>query len=431
MEGRHLFRPEDTLLNRGALLVALNAREPDAKGSEKFLVIVNIADTARYEEVVALFGYEFVDQLLAIRLDDLKPQLGNNPVYHLGFWTVGFIHEVRRGDTPGAFLDHLAFCLNRPAICRGVPVPFKPGIGVCGLAQAAGTASDLLQSTFLAAQASSRGTSAWQECAYDGEHGHRRAFSIIADVEPSLRSRADFELNFQARLHLPSQRFVCAEALLRWRHPTLGVISPNEFVPLVEKTGLIRELTFWVLSNAIEQAALWRRNGSALRVAVNISSKNLDEDDFIERVQALLAEHALDANFLELEFSETRMFANPELAKRKLSELRRLGIGISIDDFGIGLHSLANLGEIPAGAVNIDGSLIAGLRSNQRARAVVRAIIGLAHDLDIAVVGKMIESDAVLKQLAGWSCDYGQGYLFCRPMRAAEFLDWAQVNCDV
>jgi len=421
---------DDGLLGRNQLISQINLlRNPGLKFGEKFLVVVNIADTKRYEEIIALFGYEFADHLLSVRFDDLKPLIPDTPVYHVGFWSVGFIFTPGRNEHYSAFLEKLGTELGKPTICRGIPVPFKPGIGVCDLKKGLGSAADLLQSTFLAGQLSGRSTAIWSECYYEAEKDHRRAFSIIADVAPSLAAINDFELFYQARMHLPSGRFTGAEALLRWRHPTLGMISPNEFIPLVETTGLMNELTHWVLSRAIAQAVLWQKSGIFLRVAANISVKNVEEHDFVDRVEALLTHHGLAPKYLELEFSETRSFGDIDTIKGKLVALRKLGVGIAIDDFGIGPNSLANVGAIPAGIINIDGSLIAGLRDNLRSQAVVKAMIALAHDLQMEVVGKSVEFDAVLQRLASWSCDYGQGYLLCRPMQAAEFMEWCQKHC--
>jgi len=422
-------KSEDRLLTRNQLLNEIHvARRPDLKFSESFLIVINIADTKKYDEIIAIFGYEFADQLLTVRLEDFKHLVPNQAIFQVGFWSVGFIYTVSQHESYQAYLGRLAACLAKPTICRGVPVPFKAGIGVCDLKKGLGAAGDLLQSTFLAGQISGRTAAAWTEASYDPKNDHRRAFSVIADVAPSLDSLDDFELHFQPRLHLKSMRFTGVEALLRWRHPTLGVISPAEFIPLVETTGLIRELTNWVLSRAIEQLSVWHKSGLHLTIGVNISMKNFDEEDFVERVEALLTHYQIEPQYLELEFSETTSFVDVETARTKLVALRKRGVGIAIDDFGIGPNSLGNVGAIPAGIINIDGSLIAGLRDNLRSQAVVKAMIGLAHELGMTVVGKSIESEAILTRLAGWTCDFGQGYLLGRPMRAAEFTQWCQTN---
>jgi EAL domain-containing protein (putative c-di-GMP-specific phosphodiesterase class I) len=204
----------------------------------------------------------------------------------------------------------------------------------------------------------------------------------------------------------------------------LGLVTPDEFIPLVEMTGLIRELTGWVLSRAVEQAAQWRKAGLKITVCVNISEKNLEEEDFTERLESLLHVHGVKPEQLELEFSESQPFNDNMAARATLTRLRELGINIAIDDFGTGRNSLEYLESVPANVLKMDRSLIASMTKNLRHQVIVKSIISMAHDLGMTLVAEGLESPAILSQLVAWNCDYAQGYLFGRPQKPEDFLSW-------
>ncbi len=399
-------------------------RQEKLKPRQVFLVVINIADTKKYDEIIRIFGYKFADDLLKVRLDDLEFLGQRQTVYHVGFWSIGMIfHASPKEDYQNVF-DDLIEHLSKPIICRGIPIPINAGVGVCDLMRGLGSVEDLLQSTFLAGQIGRTTARGWAECNYELEDDHRRAFSIISEVGHSLTTLNEFELLFQPRIYLKSSRCSAVEALLRWHHPVLGLIAPDEFIPLVEMTGLIRELTIWVLEHAMAQAARWHKEGYRLKVCVNISSKNLGEADFVERLVTLMGVHGVSADYLELEFSESQPFQDMGAAAATLARLRELGVSIAIDDFGTGRNSLEYLESVPANVLKLDRSLINSLSKNLRHQVMVKSIVTMAHDLGMAVVAEGLESQPVLAQLMAWSCDYAQGYIFSRPVKAKEFLEW-------
>lgn len=415
----------DGLRARALLLREINLeRQEKLNERQVFLLVINIADTKRYDDIIRVFGYKFADDLLSIRIADLDFVNGRQPAYRVGFWSVGLIfHAFSRQDYESS-LARLIAALAKPVICRGIPVPIKAGVGVCDLMKGLGSAEDLLQATFLAGQVGASSPAGWAECNYDLSDDHRRAFSLISHAGYSLTKPNEFELTYQARIILASGRCNAAEALLRWHHPTLGTVMPDEFVPLIEMTGLVRELTFWVLSRAIAQAALWQAEGHNLKIAVNISPKNLEEPDFVARLAELLDVHRLPARFLELEFSESRSFTNADDARERLRDLRALGVSISIDDFGIGANGFLSLEHIPANVVKIDRHLVQSMADNARQRALVKSMIAMAHELDMAVVAEGVDSQRTLQILRAWDCDYAEGFLINKPMAAEPFIAW-------
>jgi EAL domain-containing protein (putative c-di-GMP-specific phosphodiesterase class I) len=426
------------LASREELLNALQvvSRMPLAE-NEAFLVVINIADTKDYDEIIRIFGYELADTIIDVRLASLDFLTAQTTLYNVGFWSVGFILEPATYENFKAFLDehaeiHKIFLsklvakLTEAIICRGIPIAITSGIGVCDLKKGLGTAQDVLQATFIAGQVSARTASGYTVCNYDLAEDNRRAFSIIADVGHSLSATQEFELVYQPRTDTRSGHCMGAEALLRWRHPSLGMIPPNEFIPLIEMTGLIRELSNWVLAHAIRQAVKWQNGKLDLRIAVNMSVKNLDEDDFVERVFKLLEHFELDPKHLELEFSESRPFSNFGAANVKVRALRDHGISVAIDDFGTGQNSFAYLQSTPANILKIDQSLIRGLKGDLQKQRVVKSLIAMAHEIGMAVVAEGVESMEMLEYLSSWGCDCLQGYYISRPMYEAEFETWCR-----
>ena len=418
------FGPE-TLRDRMDLLREINlVRQGRLVERRLFLIVINIADTKKYDEIIRVFGYKFADDLLGIRLADLEFITRRQPAFRVGFWSVGLVFQADDERDYEAALSRLLSMLAKPLICRGIPVTIRGGVGVCDLARGLGSAEDLLQATFLAGQAGAELPSGWLECNYDLSDDHRRAFALIAEAEASLATNSEFELSYQARVDLRSWRCMGAEALLRWHHPTLGLVMPDEFVPLIEMTGLVRELTAWVLTRAVAQTASWHAEGFNLKTCVNISAKNLAEPDFVGRLVALLEHYRLPPAFLELEFSERHRFENIEDAEQHLRALRELGVGLSLDDFGTGPNGFTSLETIPANVVKIDRRLINSVANSARQQALVKSLIRLAHEMGMQVVAEGLELPATQKMLLEWGCDAVQGFLINRPMPAEPFMAW-------
>jgi EAL domain-containing protein (putative c-di-GMP-specific phosphodiesterase class I) len=416
---------QETLRDRADLLREINLMRQDQVPERRvFLVVINIADTKKYDEIIRVFGYKFADDLLSIRLADLEFVTRRQPAFRVGFWSVGLVFQADEERDYEVMLTRLLSMLAKPVICRGIPVTIKGGVGVCDLARGLGSAEDLLQATFLAGQTGAELPAGWSECNYDLSDDHRRAFALIAEAEASLATDLEFELSYQARVDLRAWRCVGAEALLRWHHPTLGLVMPDEFIPLIELTGLVRELTVWVLTRAISQTAKWHADGFKLKTCVNISAKNLAEADFVGRLALLLEKFALPPEFLELEFSEKHRFENMDDAEQRLRELRDLGVSLSLDDFGTGANGFTSLETIPASVVKIDRRLINSVVDNAKQQALVKSLIRMAHEMGMQVVAEGLESPVTQKMLQDWGCDAAQGFLINRPMPAEAFIAW-------
>lgn len=244
------------------------------------------------------------------------------------------------------------------------------------------------------------------------------------ELEAQLRralARDEFELHYQPLLDLNTGKVCSAEALLRWRRAH-GLISPAEFIPLAEETGLIVPIGEWVLSSACRQAQRWRQNGYNLRIAVNISARQFRDSQLAERVRRQLLSTGLPAKQLKLEITESAVMDDAQSARAILSELQALGVGISIDDFGTGYSSLAYLRRFPISQLKIDRSFVHEITQHPDSAAIVHAIIGLARSLRLETVAEGVETEQQRDFLKDAGCDLLQGYLFSKPLPPTEFF---------
>ena len=252
--------------------------------------------------------------------------------------------------------------------------------------------------------------------------------SLEADLRRALE-RGEFVLHYQPKFSLATGKLVGAEALLRWNHPTRGMVPPLDFIPLAEETGLIVPLGNWVLHKACERANLWQSCGmSAVPIAVNISARQLRQANLPTTVTHVLAKSGLDPRWLELELTESMIMHNVDSTIAALAKLKHIGIRISIDDFGTGYSSLSYLSRFPVDALKIDRSFVRDVNTSADCRTITQTIILLAHGLGMTVVAEGVETREQLAVLQESGCDEVQGYLFSRPVPEDEFLQLVRSN---
>ncbi len=229
----------------------------------------------------------------------------------------------------------------------------------------------------------------------------------------------EFLLHYQPQVSLTTGQVVGVEALVRWLHPTLGLLSPAEFIPLAEQTGLIVRLGDWVLRRACRQSRAWQRAGlPPVMVSVNVSARQFRERDWVGQVAAALAESDLDPQWLELELTESLIMQDPRKAVMTMQALRDLGVQIAIDDFGTGYSNLSSLNTFPISRLKIDQSFVRGLPAALGSSAITGAVISLGNQLGLNVIAEGVETAAQMEFLRDRGCDAVQGYLVGRPMTA-------------
>jgi diguanylate cyclase (GGDEF)-like protein/PAS domain S-box-containing protein len=244
-------------------------------------------------------------------------------------------------------------------------------------------------------------------------------------IETRLRQaleQREFVLHYQPQVDLDSGRICGAEALVRWNDPDMGLIAPTDFIPIAEETGLIVPLGQWVLETACSQATIWHHSGyPGLRIAVNLSARQLASPALAETIEQILAKTGMDPRWLELELTETLLIQPDEISANNVNRLSRMGIRFSLDDFGTGYSALGYLNRFPLSSVKIDRSFVADVTRNPRASALTRSIISMAHELRLRVIAEGVETENQLLFLAGRDCDEVQGYFFGAPVPAAQF----------
>ncbi|MDR5769331.1 MULTISPECIES: bifunctional diguanylate cyclase/phosphodiesterase [unclassified Caballeronia] len=247
-------------------------------------------------------------------------------------------------------------------------------------------------------------------------------FELERDL-PAALAKKEFQLHYQA-IHEPHTREVrSVEALIRWRHPERGLVSPGVFIPILEESGFIAEVGAWVMDDALRQLALWRQAGArALGVSVNVSARQLRDATIVDVVDEALRRHALPASTLQLELTESALMDDPSLAQRTLGALKKLGVRIAIDDFGTGYSSLRYLADFAPDCVKIDRSFITRMESDQATRSIVCGIIQMCHTLGLSVTAEGVEETAQLELLRHAQCDFVQGFLLSRPVAPDDVL---------
>ncbi|HSZ06762.1 MAG TPA: EAL domain-containing protein [Solirubrobacteraceae bacterium] len=249
------------------------------------------------------------------------------------------------------------------------------------------------------------------------------------DLREALE-KGEFFLAYQPTFALSDMTPTGVEALIRWQHPTRGIVQPDAFIPLLEETGLITEVGRWVLREACRQGAAWRQGGYPIVMAVNVSARQLDTDELIADIEGALADSGLESEALTIEITETTLMRNIEETVRRLTEIKRLGVRIAIDDFGTGYSSLAHLQQFPVDALKIDRSFISGLRHNKEGETLIRTLVQLGKALSIETFAEGIEQQRELSLLRDEDCDNGQGFLFARPLDVAAIEAFFQRSRD-
>ena len=271
--------------------------------------------------------------------------------------------------------------------------------------------------------AKKRGGNAYAFHAGELDDRSRRYLDLYSDLRKAI-DRNEFQLYYQPKFDTATRRLIGAEALLRWQHPERGLVSPMDFVPLAEETGLIVPIGAWVFAEACRQIALWRRAGLVpVKIAVNVSWRQLAESDYLQSVRAALAQTGIEPRMVQIELTESMLLDRANETLPLLHKLREMGLKLSIDDFGTGYSSLSYLGQLPIDELKIDRSFVTPIDTDASGRGsvIVRAMIALAHSLGLAVVAEGVETEAQWAFLRDQACDQCQGFLFGKPVPVAEF----------
>ena len=403
------------LPNRRALLTALDtAFESGAP------VALLLLDLDRFKEVNDTLGHHVGDRLLRLVSERLREAVrGRGTVARLGGDEFAVLLPGGDAADAAAVADQLVAALEQPFPLADLQVGVGTSIGVAAAPGDADGPAELLQRADVAMYAAKSGTGG--KAVYDSAQYELSTdrLALLSELRSGLAA-GELRLVYQPVWDLQtSGACVAVEALVRWDSPTRGLVPPSDFVPLCERSTLVRDLTRFVLDEAFRQCRAWEDAGTRLNIAVNLSASNLAETDLPELVASLLQEHALAADRVVLEVTESAFVPDPEGAAMTLRRLVDLGVEIALDDFGTGWSSMSRLLELPIAAIKVDRSFVADLPHGPGA-AIVQASTALGHELGKFVVAEGIETAEQLARVVEIGCDIGQGYLMSVPLRPEE-----------
>jgi len=410
------------LMNRTAFGAALSVALSDLGSTTVAVAVINLL---RFRRINEHLGYPVGDEVLkaiASRLSAL-PSV-DSAVARLA--TDEFAAFTRLADPAQlqAWGTSLLAALVEPVIVEAQPIDIAATVGLALASGVQPDADDLLRRADVAVGRARREKHALAIYQDSFQPAAREQLSLLGELRRAVEED-ELRLYFQPKIELATNRVAGAEVLMRWQHPSRGLLSPAAFIPFAEQTGFIRRITRWALDRAAAQGAEWHRAGCSIPLAVNISADDIDER-LDSRIAAILGRHQLPPCLLSLELTESSFIDDPERALRVLTALASLGVGLSIDDFGTGYSSLGMLARMPVHEMKVDRSFVLGLASDAGYAAIVRSAIDMGHSLGLKVVAEGIETESIAGRLRELRCDIGQGYLYARPMSAQEFAAWLE-----
>jgi diguanylate cyclase (GGDEF)-like protein len=388
------------------------------------LAALLLIDLDRFKEVNDTMGHEHGDQLLVEVANRLRDALRHGDLLaRLGGDEFAVLAVLPHRGALGEVATRLHAALVRPFDVGGVAVELGGSIGIAVQPDHGDDVSTLLRRADVAMyQAKRTGT---QIETYDSARDpySPERLTLLGELRHAI-DHDELVLHFQPKVALASGRVMGVEALLRWQHPERGLLGPDQFLGLAERTGLIADVTRWVLEAAVRQCAEWREDGVDLPVAINLAAANIVDITLPARVAETLRRWDVPGDRLECEISEDTVMGDPRRATEVLERLRGLGVRLSLDDFGTGHSSLSYLKRLPLDEVKIDRSFVSGMAVDASDAAIVRSTIDLARHLGLDVVAEGVETEDVLDVLHSLNCDIAQGFLLSRPLPAAELGGW-------
>ena len=407
------------LANKHQLLEDLEDLARRGADSDGTILLVEIMPPDQAAHALRVLGSRQVDALTQIAMSLVHLCGGDGArLYHVGPMRCALLLDSAEGGE----IKQILTALREPIACDGVPITPQPAVGVHVFRARQSMPRDIFRRALNAVDEARQTHDGFAHYCPAHEEQSTRSFAILTAFGASLECEDQLTLMYQPRVSLSSGRMLGAEALLRWRHPQLGQISPGEFIPLIEQTAMARPMTTWVAKTAMRQARAWGESGLDLSVSINASALNLEERDFASRLLRIAADAGLDPSLVELEFTESAVARDARRVIEQLQELRAQGMAIAIDDFGTGYSNLSYIQQLPVSVLKIDQAFVFGLTASLKDQLLVRTMIGMAHDLGYRVVAEGIETQDAFDMLASWGCDEGQGYWMSRPIQAHAIL---------
>jgi len=389
----------------------------NAKRNKEIMAIL-VLDLDEFKEVNNTLGHFSGDMLLkqlasrlraTVRETDTVARLSADEFAIL-------LSEIKAKEDALQVAQKLCQAVERQFILGGINLNMLMSVGIVFFPEHGGDVDSLQQRAEVALYIAKQ-TKGFSIEVYSPEQDQRstRRLTLMGELRDAIEG-GGLLLHYQPKVDISSHRIVAVESLVRWQHPEYGMLPPDEFISLAERTGLIRPLTYWVMEEALRQCAEWQKHGFSIDVAVNVPVSVLLDSVFPDKLEAMLKQHQLAARRLVVEITESSLMEDQEYALQLLSHLSSIGVRISIDDFGTGYSSLAYLRRLPVSEIKIDQSFVMGMLENDNDEVIVRATIGLAHNLGMTVIAEGVAEKPILRKLAIWGCDLAQGHHISPPV---------------
>jgi diguanylate cyclase len=424
---RLAFNDELTgLSNRLAFTQGLHqASLRHAEAKEKLSVIV--INIHRFKPINKTLGRDFGDDLLRHVGQVLKQNILSEQDLVARLDADEFAVLLQQADQGKAtrYADKINQTFDEPVHVQGQAIDVRIAIGIALYPEHGMSEEALLNHAETALHESKVKKAPWIVYNTALEIDQSETLTLISDLKEAIQKN-QLLLYIQPKIDVTTRKTLGGEALIRWVHPERGMIFPDQFIPFAEQTGIISDITNWMLLRACEVLAEHRRQGLRISLAVNLSTRDLNNMELPEQIASLLAWHGLDSTALKLEITEGSLMQDPERAEIVVRKLATMGLHLAIDDFGTGYSSLAYLRQLPVQELKIDRSFVMFMDKNASDASIVKSTIDLAHNLGLSVVAEGIENEDVLAQLARLGCDEGQGYFIGKPMPEKDFSIWLE-----
>ncbi|MEO3800912.1 EAL domain-containing protein [Nonomuraea sp. B1E8] len=417
------------LPNRKLLIVSTEEALAEARHDDR--VGLFLLDLDRFKEVNDTMGHPVGDRLLqmvahrlthSVRPGDVVARLGGDEFAVL-------LPSIRDTNAAREVAARLRAALTEPVRLEGMTFDVDGSVGIALYPDHAPDFELLLQRADVAMYLAKEGRTGVELYQPDKDRNSPERLSLLGDLRRAIDNR-ELRLHYQPKVSLGTGAVQGVEALLRWRHPAHGPIPPSDFVPLAEQSYLMRQLTAYVIDEALEQAAQWWHTGLRVQISVNISARDLLDSALPERLEVGLAKYGLPPAAIQLEVTERILTGDQAYTQETIKALAALGVPLAIDDFGTGYSSLIRLQRLAVSEVKIDASFVRRIAESEDDERIVRSIVDLVRSLGLRSVAEGVESDEVAIRLADMGCDVGQGWLFCEPMPAADAADWLRDHAE-
>jgi diguanylate cyclase (GGDEF)-like protein len=387
-----------------------------------------LLDIDQFRRVNDALGHTVGDRLLGAVADRLADAVGSDGlVARLGGDEFAVLApRLADGSAAGILAERLTHALNSPVVLDGLQLDVTASIGVALYPDHGSDTASLLRRAEVAMYDAKDRNAPYAIYTPESDQNSVERLELLGDLRRALEmgKRDEIGLYYQPQIELATGEVVGVEALLRWEHPTRGMVSPGHLIKMAEHTAVMRLVTHRVVEDAIGQLAKWRAQGHVFRVSINVSVRDLHRLEWVDQLEELLADRGVEPNQVQLEITEGALMADPRRVLVTLHRLDKLGVALSLDDFGTGYSSLQHLRRLPLAEVKVDQSFVLGMSSDPDDAAVVRSIIDLARALGLRVVAEGVEDDQTRRMLIAAGCEVAQGWFFARPMPPDDLLGW-------